>query len=199
MSTEPVRRLGPDDYLAFDRQAEVKHQYVDGEIFAMTGASAAHNTIVANLIIEIGSQLRGRPCRVYPSDLRVGVSPSGPFYYPDLSGLCAEPRFLDGERDTLLNPEVVVEVLSPSTEAFDRGGKFSHYREIASLREVVFVTQNEVRVERFGRRDDGHWLLTDYTGADAVVELETLGCRLELARVYDKVDFARGAPAAAST
>lgn len=188
MSSEPVRRLSPEDYLAFERRAETKHAYIDGEVFAMTGASEPHNVIVVNLAIEIGLQFRGRPGRVYSNDLRVAVSPDGPFYYPDLVALCAERRFLDGERDTLLNPEVVIEVLSPSTEAFDRGLKFSHYRAIPSLHEVLFVAQDAIRVEHFVRREDGQWLFSDHTGLDAVVELPALGCRLELARVYDKVE-----------
>jgi Uma2 family endonuclease len=187
MSSEPVRRLSPEDYLAFERQAEIKHEYVDGEVFAMSGASARHNVIVANLVIELGLQFRGRPCRVFSSDQRVAVSADGPFYYPDLAALCAEPRFLDEQFDTLLNPEVVIEVLSPSTEAFARGLKFAHYRAIPSVREVVFVTQDAVRVERFVRRE-GEWVLSDHAGLDAVVELAALGCRLELARVYDKVE-----------
>jgi Uma2 family endonuclease len=190
MSTEPVRRLSPADYLAFERRAETKHEYVNGEVFAMTGASERHNLIVAHLIAEIDVQFRGRPCRVYPSDLRVAVSAEGPFYYPDLVALCAEPRFLDGERDTLLNPEVVIEVLSPTTEAFDRGMKFAHYRGIPSLREVVFVAQDAVRLEHFVRREDDHWLLSDHSSLEAAVELPALGCRLELARVYDKVGIA---------
>lgn len=187
--TEPLRHLSPAEYLAFDRQAETKHQYVAGEIFAMTGASWRHNLIVANLIIEIGSQLREGPCRVLPSDLRVAVAAEGPFFYPDVVGLCAEPRFLDGERDTLLNPELVVEVLSPSTEAFDRGLKFAHYRAVPSLREVLFVAQDGRRAEQLSRRDEGHWLLTDHAGPDAAIELVSLGCRVELARIYDKVDL----------
>lgn len=130
MSSEPIRHLSPADYLAFERQSGTKHEYVNGETFAMTGASERHNLIVANLVIEIGLQLRDRPYRVYPSDLRVAVTPDGPFYYPDLVALCAEPRFLDGERDMLLNPELVIEVLSPTTEAFDRGVKFTHYRRL---------------------------------------------------------------------
>jgi Uma2 family endonuclease len=124
---------------------------------------------------------------VFPSDLRVAVSAEGPFFYPDVVALCAEPRLLDGERDTLLNPELVVEVLSPSTEAFDRGLKFAHYRTIPTLREVLFVAQDARRAEQLSRREEGHWLLTDHAGTDAVIDLAALGCRLELARVYDKV------------
>lgn len=196
MASDPVQHLTPEEYLAFERQAETKHEYIGGEAFAMAGASARHNLIVANLIIEIGLQLRGRPCRVYPSDQRVAASAEGPFHYPDLVALCAEPRFLDGELDTLLNPEVLVEVLSPTTEAFDRGAKFSHYRSIPSLREVLFVAQDTARIERFERRDDGEWLLTDHAGLEAAVELPAIGCRLELARVYDKVELGTPAPAA---
>lgn len=187
--TEPLRHLSPAEYLAFERQAETKHQYVAGEIFAMTGASARHNLIVANLVAELVLQLRDGPCRVFPSDLRVAVSAEGPFFYPDVVALCAEPRFLDGERDTLLNPELVVEVLSPSTEAFDRGSKFAHYRAVPTLHEVLFVAQDARRAEQLSRRDEGHWLLTDHAGPESAIELAVLGCRLELARVYDKVDL----------
>ncbi len=189
MSSEPVQHLSPEDYLAFERQAETKHEYVGGEVFAMTGASERHNVIVVNLATEMNLQFRSRPCRVYSNDLRVAVSPDGPFYYPDVVAVCEERRFLDGERDTLLNPDVIIEVLSPSTEAFDRGLKFSHYRAIPSLREVVFVAQDTPRVEHFVRREDGQWLLSDHTGLEGAVELPALGCRLELARVYDKVEF----------
>ena len=189
MSTEPLRRLSPEDYLAFDRQAETKHEYVGGEIFAMTGASLRHNLIVAHLVTELNIQMRGRPCQVYASDLRVAVASDGPFYYPDVVAVCEQPRLLDAERDTLLNPAVVIEVLSPSTEAFDRGLKFSHYRAIDSLQEVVFVAQDAVRVEHFARRPDGQWLLSDRSALEAAVELPSIGCRLDLARVYDKVEF----------
>jgi Uma2 family endonuclease len=188
MSSEPLRRLSPADYLAFDRQAETKHEYVDGDVFAMTGASARHNVIVANLIIEIGSQLRGGPCRVFPSDLRLAVSAEGPFYYPDVTALCAEPRFLDDAHDTLLNPEVVIEVLSPSTRGFDRGTKLADYRRLPSVRDVLFVAQDAPRAEHYERRDDGHWLLTDHAGPEAAIELAAVGCRLALGRLYDKVD-----------
>lgn len=187
MTGQPLERMSPEAYLAFERQAEVRHQYFEGEVFAMAGASERHNLIVTNLLIEIGLQLRDRPCRVYPGDLRVAVSETGPFYYPDVAALCAEPRFLDAERDTLLNPEVVVEVLSPSTEAFDRGLKFSHYRAMPSLKEVLFVAQDAPRVEHFARQADGRWLFSDYAGSGAVLELPSLGCRLELARIFDKL------------
>lgn len=189
MATDPVRHLSPEEYLAFERRAETKHEYVGGELFAMTGASLGHNLIVSHLVAELDVQFRGRPCRVFANDLRVAVSPDGPFYYPDVVALCAEPRLLDDERDTLLNPEVVVEVLSPSTEAFVRGLKFSHYRAVPSLREVLFVAQDAIRVEHFVRQADEQWLLTDHAGPEAVVELSTLGCRIELARVYDKVEI----------
>ena len=189
MTTEPLQRLSPAEYLAFEREAETKHEYVGGEVFAMAGASARHNLIVANLIIELGSQLRNGSCRVFSNDQRVAVSPEGPFYYPDVVVVCAEPRFLDGERDTLANPELVIEVLSPTTEAFDRGLKFSHYRTVPSLQEILFVAQETVRLERFARREGGQWLLADHTKPEAVVELPSVGCRLELARMYDKVDL----------
>lgn len=185
--SEPLGHLSPAEYLALDRAAEVKHQYIAGEVFAMTDASFRHNLIVANLLGELVPLLRDGPCRVFPSDLRLAVSAQGPFFYPDVVALCAEPRFLDGERDTLLNPELVVEVLSPSTEAFDRGLKSAHYRAIPSLREILFVAQDARRVELL-RREEGRWLLSDH-GADAVVELASVGCRLDLARLYHKTDL----------
>jgi len=187
MSSEPVRRLSPEDFLAFERQAETKHEYVGGEVFAMSGASARHNVVVANLVAELVAQFRGGPCRVFPSDLRVAVAAAGPFFYPDVSAVCTEPLFLDDKFDTLLNPEVVIEVLSRSTEAFVRGLKFSDYRGIPSLREVLFFAQDAVRAEHFVRRE-GEWVLFDHAGPEAVVEIAALGCRLELARIYDKVE-----------
>lgn len=189
MTTEPLQRLSPAEYLAFERQAETKHEYVAGEVFAMAGASARHNLIVANLVAELVVQLQNGPCRVFANDQRVAVSPEGPFSYPDVVVVCAEPTFLDDERDTLANPEIVIEVLSPTTEAFDRGLKFAHYRTIPSLQEILFVAQETVRLERFARRGDGHWLLADHTAPEAIVELPSIGCHLELARIYDKVDL----------
>lgn len=194
MSTEPLRHLSPEEYLAFERQAATRHEFVGGEVFAMAGASARHNLIVGNLVTELNVQMRGRLCRVYPSDLRVAVSAEGPYYYPDVVALCEEPRFLDDADDTLLNPTVVLEVLSSSTEAFDRGLKFAHYRTVTSLQEVVFVAQEVVRVEHFVRQPDGQWLLSDHSTLEAVVELPSLGCRLALAHVYDKVDAGPPAP-----
>ena len=189
MATEPLQSLSPQDFLAFEREAETKHEYAGGEVLAMTGASERHNLIVANLIAGLHSQMVDRPCRVYPSDMRVAVSASGPFYYPDIVALCAAPRFLDEEDDTLLNPSVLVEVLSPSTEAFVRGPKFSDYRTIESVQEIVIVAQDAMRVEHFARQDDGHWLLTDHASPESVLEIPAVRCRLELARVYAKTEL----------
>jgi len=186
MATEPLQSLSPQDFLAFEREAETKHEYAGGEVLAMTGASERHNLIVANLAGELYLQLRDRPCRIYSSDQRVAISPEGPFYYPDVVALCEAPRFLDEEDDTLLNPSVLVEVLSPSTEAFVRGPKFSDYRTIESVQEIVIVAQDAMRVEHFVRRNDGHWLLTDHASPESVLELVALGCRVELSRVYAK-------------
>lgn len=188
MSSAPLRRLSPAEYLAFERRAETKNEYVGGEIFAMAGASGSHNLIVANVVTELNVQMRGRPCFVYPSDLKVAVSQDGPFYYPDVVALCDEPRFLDDEDDTLLNPAAVIEVLSPSTEAFDRGLKFAHYRTMASVQEVLFIAQDTVRVEHFVRRPDGQWLFSDRASLEAIFELTSIGCRLALDHVYDKVE-----------
>lgn len=186
MAVDPIQRMTPEEYLAFERQSPEKHEYWGGEIFAMSGASERHNVIALNIGTELNLQLRGRPCRVYANDMRVAPDALGPFAYPDVVALCGEPRLLDGERDTLLNPAVIVEVLSPTTEAFDRGDKFESYRRIESLATYLLVSQGRMRIERFERQPDDHWLLSDYTLPEQEVELPSIGCKLALAAVYDK-------------
>lgn len=181
-------RVTPEEYLALERAAEFRHELIDGQIVAMSGASRRHNLIAINLAREVSSQLRGRPCEVYATDMRVSVAPTGLYTYPDLTGLCGEPRFEDGHTDTLVNPAVIVEILSPSTEAYDRGEKFSQYRRLDSLVEYVLVAQDKLRVEHFRRRDT-QWVLTELASPDAVLELESLGCAVRLADLYERVDF----------
>jgi Uma2 family endonuclease len=187
MSSLPNYYLDPEEYLAIERGAEYKSEYVDGVMYAMAGGSERHNLIAANLIIAIGAQLRDRPCRIYPSDLKVRVPDSKRFFYPDVSIVCGEVRFADDERDVVLNPVVVVEVLSDSTAAFDRGKKFQSYQQIESLREYLLVSQDEYVVEHFLRQDDGHWLYTKAGGLDEAIALPVVKCRLALSDVYSKV------------
>ena len=177
-----------EEYLAFERSSEEKHEYYAGEIFAMSGASREHNLIVTNTVVSLGSQLRGRPCEVYPSDMRIKVS-AIKYTYPDVSVVCDEPQFMDGEFDTLLNPTFIVEVLSSSTENYDRGKKSEHYRTLESLQEYVLIAQNEVHVEHYIRAS-GKWVLTEAKTLEAAIELPSIGCKLLLADVYDKVTFA---------
>ena len=177
------------EYLEFERASELKHEYFDGEIFAMTGASEAHNLICMSAAFLLYGQLRGRPCKVYQSDMRVKVEATRLYTYPDIVVMCGEAQFADGEFDTLLNPVVIIEVLSPSTERYDRGKKFQHYREIASLREYVLISQESPHIERYLRQDGGGWLLSDAKGLEAAIELSSIGCRLALAEVYEQVTF----------
>ena len=187
MASLPNYYLSPEEYLTLERQAEFKSEYIDGVIYAMAGGSERHNLIAANIIIAIGTQLRDRPCRVYPSDLKVRVPNSKRFFYPDVSVVCGEIQFADDERDVVLNPVVIVEVLSDSTAAFDRGKKFQSYQQIESLREYLLVSQDEYVVEHFLRQYDGRWLYTKAGGPDEAIALPAVGCRLALGDVYSKV------------
>lgn len=185
-------RVGPDEYLALERKSETKHELVNGQIVAMSGASPVHNLIAMNLGSLLRELLRAKPCVVLSSDQRIHVPATGLFAYPDLTVVCGRPEFHPRDDHTLVNPRVIVEVLSDSTEAFDRGAKFGHYQGIASLEEYVLVSTRERRIEHFRRQDSGQWLLTVHAGDHARVELPALGGSIALADVYEKVEsFAR--------
>jgi Uma2 family endonuclease len=186
----PVRQnyYTPEEYLAQERKAEYKSEYVAGQIVAMSGASREHNLITANLARVLGSQLLDRPCEAYVSDMRVKVTARGMYTYPDVVAVCGDARFEDEQVDTLLNPTLIVEVLSPSTEAYDRGAKFAYYRQLPSLQDYILVSQDQVLVEHFVREDDG-WLLTDTTDLGGIVQLPSIACELPMSEVYRKVVF----------
>lgn len=187
--------LTPEEYLSLERAAETKSEYIDGEMVAMTGVSRSHNLIVTNLIRDLSTQVKRRPCEVYPSEMRVWIPATGLYTYPDVVVVCGEPALVDDHFDVLTNPTVLIEVLSPTTEAYDRGRKFEHYLTLASLREYLLVSQDQPRVEQFIRQDDGaHWTFSAETGLDATVELPSIQCRLALAEIYDKVSFPLPAP-----
>ena len=186
---QDVQVMSEAEYLAFERASETKHEYINGRVYAMGGASEKHNLICTNTIGSFYSQLRGTPCRVYMSDMRVQVNKTGLYTYPDISVVCGESQLADDVFDTLLNPVVVIEVLSPSTEAYDRGQKFQHYRQLNSLQEYVLIAQDQPRIERFLRQPDGQWILGDAPGLEASLELPSIGCTLPLADVYEKVSF----------
>ena len=190
MSTQPKTFLTPEQYLEIERKAEYKSEYYRGEMFAMAGASWAHNLLVSHLLRDIGQQLRGKPCEICPSDMRVRVSASGLYTYPDAVVVCGEPQLLDNQFDTLLNPHLIVEVLSPSTEAYDRGRKFEHYQSIESLGEYLMISSDRVHADLYTRQPDGRWLLTSAARLEDSLDLQSVGSSLALAGLYEKVDFA---------
>lgn len=191
MAINPQPKMTPAEYLAFERaQTDAKHEYLSGEITAMSGASLVHNLIVTNLVISIGTQMRGRPCNVFSSDMRVKIPATGLYTYPDITALCGAPQLEDDAVDTLLNPRVIIEVLSPSTEAYDRGAKFAHYQSIESLQEYVLVAQDKPRIEIFRRQENGVWLYSVAENPEATVSLDAINCELVLAEVYEGVSEA---------
>jgi Uma2 family endonuclease len=187
MSSQLKTYLTPQEYLAIEREAEIKSEYFNGEMYAMSGASRKHNLIVTNVVAELHRQMKGRPCEVYPNDMRVKVSATGLYPYPDAIVVCGEPRFEDSHVDTLLNPTLIVEVLSASTAAYDRGQKFGHYRWIESLTEYVLVAQDECKVEHFAKQSDRQWLQTVVQSLDDEVEFASIQSVLRLREIYDKV------------
>ncbi len=182
--------IAPEEYLARERQAESKSEYRDGRIYAMAGGSPEHSSIAANVIREIGSLLKGRPCRVYTSDLKVGSATSRQFSYPDVSVVCGELKYHDTEKDVVTNPALIAEVLSDTTEANDRGDKFFRYRHLESLTDYLLISQKRPYIEHYEKQADGRWLLaTTAVGMEARVPIGSLGCTLLLSEVYDKVEF----------
>ena len=190
MSTQLSAYLTPEQYLKIERAAERKSEYYDGEMFAMDGAREGHNLIVANLISHLGQQLRSKPCRVYPSDMRVRLGSTTRYSYPDVVVVSGEPQFLDEQFDTLLNPTLLVEVLSPSSESFDRGRKFGYYRSIDSLRDYLMVSSERMSADLYTRQPDGRWLLAMAAEEPRdAIEIPSINCRVTLSDIYDKVEF----------
>jgi Uma2 family endonuclease len=186
--------MTPEEYLKYERAAEYKSEFYDGEVFAMAGASRNHNLIVANVVAELRTHLKKRPCRVYPSDMRVKISESGLYTYPDVVVVCGEPKFEDDEFDTLLNPTLVVEVLSKSTAAYDRGPKAHHYRKVSSLKDYLIIEQETCRIDHYTRQPDGGWGISDYDRLEDTISLTSIGFELAVAEIYDKVEFPETAP-----
>jgi Uma2 family endonuclease len=190
MSAVAHRTYTPEEYLNMEREAQYKSEYLDGRIYAMAGASREHNLLVASLLREIGIQVKGRRCEAYPSDMRVQVHDRNFYFYtyPDVVVTCGEPVFSDEKMDALTNPTVLFEVLSPSTEGYDRGRKFELYRKIESLQEFVLVAQDRAFVEHYVR-SGSKWELSDISGLDDALRLESIQCELALRDIYDKVEF----------
>lgn len=189
MSTVPKPKLTVAEYLARERKAPFKSEYLRGETFAMAGASRQHNTAKENLIVELGGRLKGSPCRTFSSDQRVKVSATGLYTYPDIVIVCGRPEYDPDDPDTLINPVAIIEVLSPATESYDRGAKFRHYQQIPSFQEYVLVSQEEPVVERFVRQPDGTWVLTVVAGLSGEVAFATVPVRVALADVYAGVEL----------
>lgn len=196
---KPESLYTEDEYLALERASQERREYLDGQIYLMAGESPAHGTICTNLTIEVGSQLKGTPCRAFSKDTKVrsGPIPKSPysaqgFYsFPDLVVVCGEAQYLDEHRDVLVNPNVIIEVLSPTTEAFDRGEKFVRYREhLDSLTDYVVVAQAMALVEHFARQSNGEWVIAPTaTNRSDSVALSSIGCTLRLSEVYDPIVF----------
>lgn len=189
MSALAKTLYSPEEYLELDRAAAFKSEYVAGEIFAMAGASEEHNIITVNVTVALGTQLRGGPCRPFSADMRVSIGAADMYVYPDVLVVCGERQYTGDRRDILTNPTMIVEVLSPGTEAFDRGDKSAGYRQLVSLKEYVLIAQDRPHVELYSRQPDGRWLLSEVDGLEARIELQSVGCHLDLAEVYDGVSF----------
>ncbi|MEM7588002.1 MAG: Uma2 family endonuclease [Acidobacteriota bacterium] len=187
MSVEPQRKWTAEEYLAFERQQPLRHEYQDGEILAMGGASRIHNRISWNITVALDPQLSRLGCEGFASDMRVRLASSERYTYPDIVVVCGEPEFEDAELDTLLNPTLILEILSPSTEDHDRGRKLFDYRSIPSVQSILLVAQDRVHVEQLACQGDGSWVLTEADSLDAVVPLHGIDAQLPLTDVYRRV------------
>ncbi len=189
MTSQPKTYLTPAEYLAIERQAAEKSEYFAGEMYAMVGASRKHNLITINTAAALLQQLKDKPCEVYVSDMRVRVPATDLYTYPDVVVACDGPQFEDEHVDTLLNPLLIIEVLSASTASYDRIKKFGYYRTISTLAEYLLIAQDEPKVEQYVRQPDARWLLTDIASPESIVELASIPCSLKLADVYHKVSL----------
>ncbi len=195
MSAQPKPYLTEEAYLATERASLQKHAYIDGEVFALAGGTVAHNLISGNVFAALHAQLRGTGCRVFSSDMRLKVMPSGLNTYPDVMVVCRPFQFVDDRRDTLTNPSVIIEVLSPSTERYDRGMKFQHYRSIATLQEYVLIAQDKHQMEHYVRQANGQWMFEEVPAFTPMLILPSVGGTLTLAEVYDGVEVQPEGPA----
>jgi Uma2 family endonuclease len=186
---ETIPHLTEAEYLERERLADFRSEFFDGEMFAMAGGTLRHSLIATNLAREFGNKLQNKRCTAFNADLRIKIDATGLFTYPDLSVICGDPKFVDETEDTVTNPTLIVEVLSDSTEAYDRGKKFEHYRQIPSLREYLLVSQKEPRVEQFIRQENGGWLLKEVNGLDTTLFSPALETTIALAEIFSRVEF----------
>ncbi len=191
MSTVAAAKYSVAEYLSREAASTVRHEYYRGEIFAMAGNTTQHNEIQVNLIHQLRLALKGSPCRPYGTDQRIRIEAVNLFTYPDVVVICGEFEFAADDPMAVTNPRVIFEILSPSTEAYDRGEKFELYQHLPSLQEYILVAQNRARVDRFTREPDGQWRLKSFAGLEDALEIESLKCRIPLALVYENVKFAQ--------
>lgn len=189
MTAQPLVYITEEEYLTRERTSTTRHEYYQGKVYAMTGGTEPHNLIAANTLATLHSQLRPRPYRVYHSDMRVKVIRTALNTYPDVTVVCGQPQFTDATRDTLTNPIVVIEVLSPSTERYDRGMKFQNYRTIETLQDYILIAQDKHYIEHYSRQEIGEWVLREAIGIDTSISIQSIDCKLLLSDIYDKVEF----------
>jgi Uma2 family endonuclease len=187
-------RLTPSDYLASERASEMKHEYHDGVLVAMAGGSAPHSLIAGRVVTALNNRVAARGCQVFNSDMKVWVGRERHFFYPDASALCGPPEFFDEQRDILTNPSCIIEVLSGSTEAYDRGRKLARYMALDAIREIALFSQEQVRVDKYTRRPDGVWQFEGCDGMETAVAFPSLGCEIVLRDVYAGVELAPPSP-----
>lgn len=185
-----VHFTSPEDYLEFERSSEIRHEFLDGDLFAMAGESLSHSRVCINLAREVGNKLKGNPCEPLSPNMKVRTSNASLFAYPDLTIVCGEPKFHDLKKDVLVNPKVIFEVLSPSTEIYDRTTKFMRFRlGNETLSDYILVSQDKPFVEHFTRQDNGDWRYRSYYNLADSFEIESVECSLSLAEIYDRVEF----------
>jgi Uma2 family endonuclease len=189
MSVHKHQYMSVQAYLAQERTTGVKHEYLAGTVYAMAGGSARHNRIAGNTYASLHGQVRDRPCTAYTSDMRVRIPQTGLYTYPNITIVCGHEQFEDEHEDILTNPILLIEVLSPSTENYDRGKKFQHYRNILSLREYILIAQDDYHIERYVRQPDNQWLFSEIIQRDDHIELTSIQCVLHMADVYAKITF----------
>jgi Uma2 family endonuclease len=189
MLLQGKNKISPEEYLTSERESEIRNEYFDGEIFAMAGASREHNQISSNIVRVLGNQLLEKPCSVFSSDMKINIREVGKYTYPDIVVVCEKEEFEDGNNDVLLNPIVIIEILSDSTEAYDRGENFAHYQLLTSFVEYILISQYFYRVEKFTRRDDETWIYSKYQTAEHIVSIEAVNCEIPVSEIYRKVNL----------
>lgn len=189
MTAIPKKIISPIEYLEMERLATEKHEYYCGEIYAMSGASIPHNIIATNCTVTLGNKLKGKKCRPYGSDLRIHIPKNSLYTYPDISIICGKVETIDKQFDTATNATVIIEILSPSTRNYDKGEKFTLYRDIETLQEYIVVDSEKISVEKYIRNKDGSWQFTEYKSLDQMISLDSVSVELKLSEIYEDVEF----------